>query len=128
MPDTLKMIYALAFINAFTGSAIMFICFCRTVVSSQKVLGRVRLKFILLGPASLGLGWSPFWGNLPGYAETAMLIAVLIGLLSETYQWYKGPPDTVCMDTMPGELYTAFAKSWLHAVLDKAKSIFKRNA
>ena len=112
MPNSMKIVYVLALMNAIMGLGIMFVCFCRTVVASQRVLGRVRLKFIVLGPAGLALGFSPWWGNLPGYSETFMLAAVLIGLLAETYQWRKGPPDSVSIDTMPGDLYVGFVLSW----------------
>lgn len=101
---TAEQIYAAALADAILGSAIFFICFCRIVVSSKKVVGRVRLKYILLGPTALMFGWSMLWGDMPGLVSPILMIAVLVGLLTETWQWKKGPPDNVRLDTMPDDL------------------------
>lgn len=118
-----KMVYALATVDAFLGGFIFFVCFCRVVVSSKKVLGRVRLKFIVLGPAALAFGISPLWGSLPGYVEPLFMLAVAIGLLSETYQWRNGPPDSVKEETMPGALYASFKRSTLQRLRDMFKGM-----
>jgi len=101
---TTEHIYMIAAIDAALGVAVFFICFCRAVVSDAMVLRRVRLKFVLLGPASLAFGLSPLWGDWPGIINPLLLLAIIIGLLSETFQWHNGPPNSVKIDTMPNEL------------------------
>lgn len=125
----IQMQFALATLDLILGGFIFFVCFCRVVVSSKKVLGRVRLKFIVLGPAALAFSLSPLWGNLPAYSDTGLMLAISVGLLSETYQWKDGPPDSVRCDTMPGGLYTNFTTSWLHVIkvklVDPVKARFR---
>jgi hypothetical protein len=107
--------YVLAVFNLGLGAAVFFICFCRVVVSSKNVLGRVRLKYILIGPSALAVSLNPIWGWISStYADTFFMIAVLIGLMSETYQWKHGPPASVRCDAMAGEIKDGFMKSWLH--------------
>lgn len=86
------------------GLAVFFICFCRAVVSSKKVLRRVRLKFTLLGPAALAFGLSPLWGDWPGLINPILLVAILAGLLAESFQWKGKPPDSVMPDTMSDDM------------------------
>jgi len=94
----------IAVIDVVLGSVIWFVCFCRAVVNDKTVLRRVRLKFVLLGPASLAASLSPLWGDTPHYTDPILLGAILIGLLAETYQWKKGPPDNVKVDSVIGKL------------------------
>ena len=101
---TITQTYAIAAVNAALGALIFFICFCRVVVTNVTVLKRVRLKFVLLGPAALAFGLSPLWGDYPGIISPLLLLAIVIGLLAETYQWRNGPPNSVKINTMPAEL------------------------
>lgn len=101
---TINQVYFIATLDAILGFAVFFICFCRAVVSDKNVLRRVRLKFVLLGPASLAFGLSPLWGDWPGLVNPLLLISIVIGLLAETFQWRDGPPNSVKVDTMPAEL------------------------
>lgn len=101
---TMQWIYLMALIDAAMGAGVFFICFCRVVATSGKVLKRVRLKFALLGPAALAFGLSPLWGDYPGWVNPLFLGAVLVGLLAETYQWRRGAPPETRVDTMPADL------------------------
>lgn len=99
-----KYVAVLAAIDAAMGVAIFFVCFCRVVVSNANVLKRVRLKFALLGPSALFFGLSPLWGDWPGVVNPVLLAAILVGLFAETYQWKKGPPPGVNLDSVRAEL------------------------
>lgn len=101
---TTQQVYVIAAIDLALSIAVFFICFCRVVVSDPTVLKRVRLKFVLLGPASLAFGMSPLWGDWPGWVNPVLLLAIVVGLLAETFQWRNGPPSNVKIDTMPNEL------------------------
>lgn len=100
----MTVIYAIAAADAVLGCVIFFVCFCRAVVSDTTVLKRVRAKFVLLGPSALAFGFSPLWGDWPGYVNVAILVAVLYGLFAETFQWRDGPPNNVRIDSVRAEL------------------------
>lgn len=95
---------AIAALDLVLGVTVFIICFCRAVVSTKDVLRRVRLKFTLLGPAALAFGVSPLWGDWPGIINPILLLAIVVGLLAESFQWKSGPPASVKPDTMPDEL------------------------
>lgn len=107
--------YLLAALNLVVGISIFCICVCRMAVSSKNVLGRVRLKYILMGPAGLATALNPVWGWFSStYATSFLMIAVLIGLMSEAYQWGNGPPASVREDAMPREVRRGYLDSILH--------------
>lgn len=93
---------AIAAGNFLLSGVIFFVCFCRSVVSDKTVLRRVRLKYVLLGPAAMGFGLKPVLGGHPDYTDTILLIAVAVGLFAETFQWRWGAPDNVKVDTVVG--------------------------
>lgn len=97
-------VYVIAALDVILSVIVFFICFCRAVVSDKTVLRRVRLKFALLGPSALAFGLSPLWGDWPGWVNPLMLLAVVVGLLAETYQWRKGPPKGVRMESVRADL------------------------
>jgi hypothetical protein len=101
---TTNELYAIAAVDLILGLIAFFICFCRAVVTDSTVLRRVRLKFVLLGPASLAFGLSPLWGDWPGLVNPCVLAAIVIGLLAETFQWGKGAPNSVKIDTTTQQL------------------------
>lgn len=93
-----KHLAVIAALDAILGVAIFFVCFCRIVATDKTVLKRVRLKFVLLGPAALAFGASPLWGDWPGLVNPILLTSILAGLIAETYQWRRGPPSGVFLD------------------------------
>ena len=101
---TMQWIYLMALADCVMGVSVFFVCFCRVVVTSGKVLRRVRFKYCVLGVSALAFGFSPLWGDYPGVVNPILLGAVLAGLLAETYQWRKGAPPETNVDTMPAEL------------------------
>lgn len=100
----LRTVYLIAGLDALLGIIVFCICFCRAVVSNKSVLRRVRFKFVLLGPTSLAFGLAPLWGDWPSWINPMLLLAIVFGLLAETYQWRTGPPDNVNKDTMSDQL------------------------
>jgi hypothetical protein len=87
--------YALAMINMVACGAIGIVCICRLNAMQGSIMHRVKSRYAAFIAAAFASAWQPLIGEWPGLACIGMAVAVLFALLSDSYEWSNGPPQSV---------------------------------
>jgi hypothetical protein len=57
------------------------------------VFFRVKLAYVVLVMGAAANGASPWLFEMPGWPSVCFAGAVLVMLVSDSFQWMKGPPE-----------------------------------